>query len=285
MSRILRRPMFRRGGSTNEGIMDGLVDRQGYDRGTNPWAQEAMEAFGSIPRPKDRSLSEMLIGGGLNLVSGAGAGEGLMANIAKSYKGPSERFFETKRAAGDTEHQMKMAAAKMGLGQKWALEQARAKKEDDVSKYKVLAKDLMRDYPNEYPDTPEGRKRAFDQAINIYERSPGKTEEEWINTFAAKNIGQIGQRGKHPRPYAEWEYKIQPDLNKQGKDAFLLQDYMIKRGKDKGGIATGDMDAGNYYFDLRNSSLHLFDGVSLTRVDPVTLEVIPEEEVPEIYPK
>ena len=30
MSRILKRPMFRRGGSSNEGIMTGLVDRKGY---------------------------------------------------------------------------------------------------------------------------------------------------------------------------------------------------------------------------------------------------------------
>ena len=28
MSRILKRPMFRRGGSTNTGIMSGLVDRE-----------------------------------------------------------------------------------------------------------------------------------------------------------------------------------------------------------------------------------------------------------------
>ena len=33
MSRILKRPMFRRGGSSNQGIMTGLVDRKGYDIG------------------------------------------------------------------------------------------------------------------------------------------------------------------------------------------------------------------------------------------------------------
>ena len=32
MSRILRRPMFRMGGSTNSGIMTGLVDRKGYSK-------------------------------------------------------------------------------------------------------------------------------------------------------------------------------------------------------------------------------------------------------------
>ena len=33
MSRILKRPMFRTGGSTNSGIMHGLVDRKGYSDG------------------------------------------------------------------------------------------------------------------------------------------------------------------------------------------------------------------------------------------------------------
>ena len=31
MARILKRPMFNRGGSTNNGIMTGLVDRKGYN--------------------------------------------------------------------------------------------------------------------------------------------------------------------------------------------------------------------------------------------------------------
>ena len=31
--RILKRPMFRKGGSTGQGIMTGLVDRQNYEKG------------------------------------------------------------------------------------------------------------------------------------------------------------------------------------------------------------------------------------------------------------
>ncbi len=76
--------MFRKGGSTNSGIMTGLVDRKGYAKGPsweevmakNPNIAEAYQSFGGIEAPRDTSLSEMLIGGGLNLVSGAGAGEG-----------------------------------------------------------------------------------------------------------------------------------------------------------------------------------------------------------------
>ena len=33
MSRILKRPMFRKGGSSNKGIMTGLVDRKQYATG------------------------------------------------------------------------------------------------------------------------------------------------------------------------------------------------------------------------------------------------------------
>ena len=33
MSRILKRPMFRKGGSSNKGIMTGLVDRKQYNLG------------------------------------------------------------------------------------------------------------------------------------------------------------------------------------------------------------------------------------------------------------
>ena len=48
MARILKRPMFNRGGSTNNGIMTGLVDRKGYDEGTeNPSIYET--------RVRDRS--------------------------------------------------------------------------------------------------------------------------------------------------------------------------------------------------------------------------------------
>ena len=81
MARILNRPMFRKGGSANEGIMHGLVNRRGYETGTNPWTEEALKAYRQIERPRDTSLSEMLVGGGLNLVSGRGAGSGLMLTL------------------------------------------------------------------------------------------------------------------------------------------------------------------------------------------------------------
>ena len=124
MSRILKRPMFRKGGSTNEGIMHGLVDRKGYANGT--YKERALEAL-RTDAPRDTSMYEMLIGGGLNLVSGAGAGEGLMANVARSYKGPSEEYFKTQRAARDYDRKLEQTAGQIGLEQEFAMEQIGAK--------------------------------------------------------------------------------------------------------------------------------------------------------------
>jgi hypothetical protein len=52
MSITLKRPMFRRGGSTNTGIMSGLVDRTNYENG----------AFGNMTEDQIRSNIDMLVG-------------------------------------------------------------------------------------------------------------------------------------------------------------------------------------------------------------------------------
>ena len=133
MSRILKSPMFRTGGTPNQGIMNGIVDRKGYAQGDNPYIQEAKEAFSTIEQPRDTSLYEMLIGGGINLVSGAGAGEGLMSNVAKSYKGPSEEYFKAQRARSDYDRKLQQTAGKMGIEQEFKLEQIAAQKADKQS--------------------------------------------------------------------------------------------------------------------------------------------------------
>ena len=80
MSRILKRPMFRRGGSTNTGIMSGLVDRRNYSTGTDMIGNMTEDEFRAnlknliniqdqfAPLPKTRlPLGEV----GLALASGA----------------------------------------------------------------------------------------------------------------------------------------------------------------------------------------------------------------------
>ena len=130
MSRILKRPMFRKGGTPNQGIMTGLVDRKGYATGS--YKERALEAL-RTDAPRDTSMYEMLIGGGLNLVSGAGAGDGLLANIARSHKGPSETYFERQRAARDYDRALEQTAGQMAIQQQLDLEKIAAKQKDQQS--------------------------------------------------------------------------------------------------------------------------------------------------------
>ena len=142
MSRILKRPMFRKGGSANNGIMTGLVDRKGYQYGTSK--EEILKDL-RTDAPRDTSMNEMLIGGGLNLVSGAGAGEGLMSNVARSYKGPSETFFERQRAARDYDRKLEQTAGQMAVQHRLNLAEIKAKDSPQTALHNVYLKQAIED--------------------------------------------------------------------------------------------------------------------------------------------
>ena len=100
MARVLNRPMFRKGGSANEGIMHGLVDRKGYANGT-PGMEDVrsyMNLIKGFAGPAPDPVPELLVTGGLNVLSGQHAGGGTLANIAGSFKKTTETLFAAKRA-------------------------------------------------------------------------------------------------------------------------------------------------------------------------------------------
>jgi len=106
--RVFRRPMFRRGGSTGQGIMTGLVDRRRYAEG--PSREEILaKRYQKIMGQPD--INQLLIQGGLGLVSGqGGTGQGTLADVASAFRGPTDQFFQQAMAN-------KAAAKKMAIQQ------------------------------------------------------------------------------------------------------------------------------------------------------------------------
>ena len=106
MSRILKRPMFRKGGSSNKGIMTGLVDRKQYNLGSIDKEQVAknvgvLEEVLREYTPKTRlPIGEF----GLNLASGM--------TLTDALKGPYARFTKGDDAR---EAAIKGGAAKLGI--------------------------------------------------------------------------------------------------------------------------------------------------------------------------
>tara|TARA_R110002012_G_scaffold73986_1_gene188026 strand:+ start:980 stop:1840 length:861 start_codon:yes stop_codon:yes gene_type:complete len=99
MNRILRRPMFRTGGSA-EGITSGLAPRQGYK---DPGLVEQLTTQKSIidalaPRQprQDRSMSNFLIDFGLDIASRPPSG-GIFATAAAAAKDPFANFQKAKQ--------------------------------------------------------------------------------------------------------------------------------------------------------------------------------------------
>ena len=123
MSRTLKRPMFRRGGSTNNGIMTGIVDREqkkvgdvaGRARELTPELASLLEEF----TPQTRLPIGQL---GLNLASGKFAGDGFLQNLVGSLQDPYAQFTKADDAR---ERAIKTGAAKLGISQ--AMEEAKAR--------------------------------------------------------------------------------------------------------------------------------------------------------------
>jgi hypothetical protein len=93
MSRILRRPMFRKGGPTNQmtGIMSGIQDRENFQAGS---ARERLEKiYEEYPDKSIDPLSQFLIQGGLNLMSATPRG-GTLATAAEAFKEPTAELFQ-----------------------------------------------------------------------------------------------------------------------------------------------------------------------------------------------
>jgi hypothetical protein len=121
MSRILKRPMFRIGGKANEeGIVSMATPRKNYQDGSeyktriDELKKIYQQSAGAGPNIKS-DLGDLLISGGLNLLSGKGAGRGNLAAIAESYKDPYASFSKARASEDAFKRQIDIAAATQGI--------------------------------------------------------------------------------------------------------------------------------------------------------------------------
>ena len=121
--KTLHRPMFRRGGSTGEGITSGL-SRQGYETGKTVQ-----------PRRPNTNLNNFLIDFGLDLISRPPQG-GIFATAASAAKDPFSRFQARQVAQEDRDWQQKMYDEKMAFEQeKFKEDKSQFKRELEQQRY------------------------------------------------------------------------------------------------------------------------------------------------------
>ena len=152
MSRVFKRPMFRKGGGANmNGIMSNIQDRENYEDGTQLTPRQRYEQIvNQYSSPAVDPLGRYLIEGSLRGLSTAGGTT--LQNLSKAFGGePLQRFFDTQDRQRMSERDMKLAGLEMDLKEEDRLRRLKEAKEATLQQQK-FEEDLL------------GKKQAFQTA-------------------------------------------------------------------------------------------------------------------------
>jgi hypothetical protein len=256
MSRILKRPMFRIGGSVDDGIMSMAAPRKNYQEGS-PREQrifsraeenaKMLERFAGAGPSVTSDLGDLLVSGGLNLLSGRGAGKGTLGAIAESYRDPYAAFSKARSAEDVFKRQLKLSGATQAMASDEALEIARLKAQGEER--------FQKDYS---PD------RMYYEAYSKY------TDPKSKDAFK-KDITT-----DYPESFASFIAYIQPSAKKSGIDIIGVVPNEIS-GNQR--IFNYDkMIAGGVYFDPRTKKLYQSDPEKnvIKELDPYSGKLIRE---------
>jgi hypothetical protein len=188
MSRILKRPMFRIGGSANEGIVSMAQPRKNYQEGSDyqkriDELRPIFQAAAGQGRSRDDRLSDLLISGGLNLMSARPSGN-IFSTAAGAFKEPTSQYLKAKETEDAFQRQLNLAAATQGISsveaerlQRMKLQAALAEDQQklEIDKRKLAATTDAGSYPI-YDVLEKFRKQGFNpqkitQAVGTGEKT------------------------------------------------------------------------------------------------------------------
>ena len=209
MSRTLRRPMFRRGGSANDGIMSGLEDREKLFQGTsNPAAvgqsaRDYIEQFEPLLREFTPKTRLPLGAVGAALVGGTPIRDALTAGYTDFAKRDDAR-----------EAAIRGGAAKLGISQAMA----EAKPSKTVLKNRRTAIVNIKANPEKFPDGPTEANIIKETArLNkLDEAGKDPSLKRLIASRESVYLGTYGD-GSKARNHASFDFNVAPQISKAGK--------------------------------------------------------------------
>ena len=220
--------MFRRGGTVNNGIMTGIVDRVKKQEGTTQaeiYQKQYEDMLSKIQPTKPKfNLGQL----GLNLASGRFAGDGALSNIVGSLQDPYSSFVKQSDALKNLDYQKRMTAATMGIKRAEAEAVAKAKAAGTSG--------IQKDY------SPQ---RAYEDLVKSRTESAGK-----LQSFQKPNIEQ-----KYARATAEYDVYILRNLratqNETGKMIAANNAGFVPFDPKSQSFDYNAMRPGAFYYDPR----------------------------------
>ena len=262
MNRILKRPMFRMGGSTGTGITSGLP-RASYAEGPGPeGVKSTIERLQEAAGPaREFGIEDFLIPFGLNLASATPRGN-LLATAAGAAKEPAADLMAMKRAEDDFQRKLRLEAAGIDIDAEKKAEAAAQKQQFDLDKMALGQKFDIENITLEQANALEriGLKGAVDLDL-LKERD--KLEKENIELQGKIGSEQIILKNQEKIKAIEFEIKEKskyPEIFGKSDSAFAVQTPEAVKGKymdsfiAQGGIFEDkSIELSNAYYNVLNN--------------------------------
>ena len=267
--RTLRRPMFRMGGNTDQGIMSGVVPRQGYNTGktVEDYKRILGEAAGRRP---DTSMANLLIDFGLNVASAPPTGS-IFSTAAGAAKEPFQRYQASKADRAAFDQKLGLSAATMALEHEQAQKLKMMGDKAKISKIQQLANDLQRNNPDQYPNTSEGNQDAWNEALRLTETSPGKSKQDrWDNVYNKQDPNLVPSNVAENK--ADFVVYIRPNIPPNVYGGSVPTTVQGKGATAEDVVDPTKMEPGKVYWDEQSGTL--FEVVENENGERIPQEVV-----------
>jgi len=191
MSRILKRPMFRKGGEVMEGIMTGIKPRQNYSLGQRVEDyKNVMRAATAGPSTGPDALTRFLLQTGEKLIGGESAGGTKLQEIVGSTKDPMQNYFASLDKKAQQEKSIGLQAGMLGIKGQQAMDIARAKAQNQWEKEFSPSRqefELVKEFTKESKGFKRSLKQLYPQSMAKFIAKTSKNLDQQ-KEFKGKNV-------------------------------------------------------------------------------------------------